>query len=324
MKSTAPEGKHLQKPAATEQTRRATNLGGGGGGGMGGVDSEIDDIYSALDQPVRGDSQQGGMGGGGAGRQQGGRPNAGGGSMGGGGMGGRPGGQQQQQGRGRGGSQMASVGNDGGDLDSILTGLNDTHQTMEPGRGGPQRVQEVLPKGICSGCRKPVTGESVQALGRSYHPDHFMCSTCGKVIGTGAFYEKEGQPQCDRCYQSVFCKRCANCDLPITNQLVTALGKPWHPKCFVCTDCGNPFQNGQFFERDGRPYCNNCFSNVFSSRCRKCNKAINGPTINALGASWHSEHFSCFSCNVPFPDGQFWELDGLPYCETHYRQMLQY
>lgn len=36
---------------------------------------------------------------------------------------------------------------DDGDLDSILTGLNDTNQTIQPARGGPQKVQEVLPKG---------------------------------------------------------------------------------------------------------------------------------------------------------------------------------
>jgi paxillin len=221
------------------------------------------------------------------------------------------------------GAPKAAVGGDS-DLDSILDGLDEPSKAAPaPASRGPQKPPEAaLPKGVCSGCRKPVTGEAIHALGRSYHPDHFMCSTCGKAIGTGSFYEKEGQPQCDRCYQSVFCKRCANCNLPITNQLVTALGQPWHPKCFVCTGCRGPFPGGSFFERDGRPYCSNCYSNVFTASCRRCGDPVNENVINALGSTWHDFHFSCETCGVTFPDGQFWELDGNPYCESHYREQL--
>jgi paxillin len=36
-------------------------------------------------------------------------------------------------------------------------------------------------------------------------------------------------------------------------------GKKWHPDHFVCCTCNGPFPNGQFFERDGKPYCERDF-----------------------------------------------------------------
>lgn len=305
MKKTVPENRRPPKNERRSQVPYSMN-----------TMEEIGEIYDQLDQPVRGGNpppySQG------VARNPSANPVGG-------------------QGRGR---APAAPSGGADDLDDILQGLNEpTSQAFNnQGRpvsqqpfgnpnsnpyGGAQRVPDVtLPRGMCSGCRKAIVGESVQALGRSYHPDHFVCSTCGKNIGNGGFFEKEGQPQCDRCYQAVFCKRCASCDLPITNQLVTALGQSWHPKCFVCTDCASPFPGGSFVERDGRPFCTNCFYNVFSSRCRACGKNIQGNVLNALGASWHAEHFNCQACHAPFVNGQFYEVDSLPYCETHYRQLL--
>eukprot|EP01125_Pyxidicula_operculata_P008357 TRINITY_DN280_c0_g5_i2.p1 TRINITY_DN280_c0_g5~~TRINITY_DN280_c0_g5_i2.p1 ORF type:complete len:683 (+),score=227.75 TRINITY_DN280_c0_g5_i2:121-2049(+) len=217
-------------------------------------------------------------------------------------------------------------------LDEIMASVSNPSPHMSGGPnvgrgpaasvGGPRFAEPKLPKGVCSGCRKPITGEQIQALGRYYHPEHFSCSTCSRTIGSGQFFENEGQPQCDSCYSGYFCNRCFHCQQPITNQLVTALGQSWHANCFVCTNCQLQFADGSFFEHDGRPYCEDCFHAIFSSSCRACNQPIRGTIINALGSQWHPEHFNCQVCHRSFPNGQFFEFSGLPFCEIHYKQKI--
>lgn len=175
-------------------------------------------------------------------------------------------------------------------------------------------------RGICYHCRQPIYEECMQALGRTYHPEHFMCGSCNNPLGTGSFFELAGQAHCQRCYQIQFCPKCAHCNQAITDRCVTALDKKWHVHCFVCTQCTSPF-TGNFFERDGRPYCDKCFHQVFAPRCRSCNLPVLGDCVNALGAQWHPEHFNCQFCRRAFT-GTFFEYEGMPYCEAHYYQKM--
>jgi paxillin len=200
-----------------------------------------------------------------------------------------------------------------------LSGPDNFTPNPQPAMRKPVVEQPKLGKGVCAGCRKYInTTQKIQAMGREYHPEHFQCSTCNKVIGNGNFYEKEGQPQCDGCYQMVFCSKCAGCGQPITTHCVTALSQSWHPDCFVCMKCRTPFNNASYYEKNGKPYCSSCAYDFHAAKCRACNQAIRGNVINALG-TWHPEHFVCQSCHQPFHGGAFYEVDGLPYCETHYQ-----
>jgi hypothetical protein len=40
------------------------------------------------------------------------------------------------------------------------------------------------------------------------------------------------------------------------------------------------------------------------------------------GRVWHPEHFCCAHCHAPFAGSQFYEKNGLPYCEEHYKQLF--
>jgi hypothetical protein len=77
------------------------------------------------------------------------------------------------------------------DLDDILSGLDDniaktpsSSSPTEPAKKSASSPIENLPKGCCAGCRKFIVGEVTTAMGRSYHPDHFVCASCSTVIGT--------------------------------------------------------------------------------------------------------------------------------------------
>eukprot|EP01125_Pyxidicula_operculata_P011231 TRINITY_DN3673_c0_g1_i1.p1 TRINITY_DN3673_c0_g1~~TRINITY_DN3673_c0_g1_i1.p1 ORF type:complete len:446 (-),score=68.59 TRINITY_DN3673_c0_g1_i1:81-1418(-) len=176
------------------------------------------------------------------------------------------------------------------------------------------------PKNICTVCRKPVpTKDYVHAIGKAYHYFHFTCSSCNTVIGRDTFFDKNGQPQCSVCFTKSSCPTCMHCRLPIKTQVVLALGGSWHIECFVCTSCTSPFYNNSFFEFQQRPYCETCYYDLFTNKCRACGLPIHGQTINALDASWHPEHFNCQVCHSKFVDNKFYDVGGLPYCEDHYQ-----
>ncbi|KAF2068625.1 hypothetical protein CYY_010052 [Polysphondylium violaceum] len=200
----------------------------------------------------------------------------------------------------------------GDDLDNLLNNL--TSQVKDIDSSGPSS------RGTCFGCKRPIFGEVIQASSRFYHPEHFVCNNCQNPLGTRNFYEQDNLAHCEKCYQELFCARCAHCDDPISDRCITALGKKWHVHHFVCTQCLKPFEGGNFFERDGRPYCEADFYNTFASRCGGCNGAIRGECINALGTQWHPEHFVCQYCQKSFTNGSFFEFGGKPYCDIHYHQ----
>jgi len=177
-----------------------------------------------------------------------------------------------------------------------------------------------LSRGICGSCGQPILGEVVQALGRMWHPEHFVCVSCRTPLGTASFYESQGSAYCANCWKTMFCPRCAHCDQPITDRCITALGKKWHPEHFICCTCLQPLTSG-FLEREGKPFCERCFYTAFSFKCAGCGQPIRGQYINAMGSKWHPEHFSCFYCHKSFNGGAYFEYQGKPYCEMHYHQM---
>lgn len=67
-----------------------------------------------------------------------------------------------------------------------MAGLNSTSAQRTPTK--QPTVIPTLPHGVCAGCRKHISGEIVSALGRTFHPEHFNCSTCNKAIGMGILF----------------------------------------------------------------------------------------------------------------------------------------
>jgi len=173
-------------------------------------------------------------------------------------------------------------------------------------------------KGVCATCRKPIHAQLMQALGKSYHTSCFVCTNCGESLGTGTFYQTDGNPNCQRCYEALFCARCGHCDQPIQGSCINALGKKWHVNCFICSQCLRPFGTNPFFERDSNPFCEACFQGIFCSRCAGCDQPIKGDTVNACGKQWHPEHFACTHCKKTFGSSPYFEHNGMPYCQLHF------
>lgn len=73
-------------------------------------------------------------------------------------------------------------------------------------------------------------------MGKNWHPEHFCCSECHQPLGNGIIEEKDGKIYCHKDYQKLFGLSCAKCNEPIlSGGYITALEKPWHVDCFVCS-----------------------------------------------------------------------------------------
>ena len=62
---------------------------------------------------------------------------------------------------------------------------------------------------VCLSCK------GVTAMGKTWHPEHFVCTHCQEEIGSRNFFERDGQPYCERDYHSLFSPRCCYCNGPI-------------------------------------------------------------------------------------------------------------
>ena len=115
---------------------------------------------------------------------------------------------------------------------------------------------------------------------------------------------------------------CCACSKAIVGQVVSALNKQWHIQCFTCTRCHRELGTKNFFERDGKPYCEPDYHELFSPRCAYCGGAILDKCITALNKNWHPDHFFCVQCGCSFGEEGFHEKDGQAYCSEDFFRLF--
>jgi len=50
----------------------------------------------------------------------------------------------------------------------------------------------------------------------------------------------------------------------------------WHRECFTCTQCVKALAGEKFTSQDEKPYCADCYSQLFAKKCFSCSEAITG------------------------------------------------
>ncbi|KAM3835213.1 actin-binding LIM protein 1 isoform 3-T3 [Vipera latastei] len=125
--------------------------------------------------------------------------------------------------------------------------------------------------------------------------------------------------------------RCNGCGDFVEGEVVTALGKTYHPNCFACTMCKRPFPPGDRVTFNGRDcLCQMCAQPMASSpkelsnssNCAGCGRDIkNGQALLALDKQWHLGCFKCKAC-AKVLTGEYISKDGAPYCEKDYQVLF--
>uniref|UniRef100_A0A8C2BZB9 Actin binding LIM protein 1b n=1 Tax=Cyprinus carpio TaxID=7962 RepID=A0A8C2BZB9_CYPCA len=139
---------------------------------------------------------------------------------------------------------------------------------------------------------------------------------------------KNGEYLCTLDYQRLHGTRCNGCGDFVEGEVVTALGKTYHPTCFVCTVCKRPFPAGDRVTFNGKDcLCQRCIQPTSptpkdigaSSNCAGCGRDIkNGQALLALDSQWHLGCFKCKACGKVL-SGEYISKDGSPYCENDYQ-----
>lgn len=55
----------------------------------------------------------------------------------------------------------------------------------------------------------------INAMCKPWHPNHFTCTECSKVLTPENFFEKNGLPYCEDDFHKLFSPKCAGCQRPI-------------------------------------------------------------------------------------------------------------
>ena len=79
----------------------------------------------------------------------------------------------------------------------------------------------------------------INAMNKSWHPNHFFCALCGKLFDEDNlnFFEKDGKAYCKEDYFDNFAVTCKRCAKAIMSGYLSAVGSYWHPNCFSCKVC---------------------------------------------------------------------------------------
>ncbi|XP_044268377.1 paxillin homolog 1 isoform X1 [Tribolium madens] len=156
----------------------------------------------------------------------------------------------------------------------------------------------------CDGCHEIFRAgtKKMEYKTRQWHEKCFCCCVCKVPIGTQSFIPREQEIYCAKCYEEKFATRCIKCNKVITSGGVTYKNEPWHRECFTCTHCSKSLAGERFTSRDEKPYCAECFGELFAKRCFACNKPITGiggtKFISFEDRHWHNDCFFCASCRT--------------------------
>ncbi|XP_044520376.1 actin-binding LIM protein 3 isoform X2 [Gracilinanus agilis] len=184
----------------------------------------------------------------------------------------------------------------------------------------------------CYRCGDTCKGEVVRVQNNHFHIRCFTCQVCGCDLAQSGFFFKNREYICTQDYQQLYGTRCHSCRDFITGEVISALGRTYHPKCFVCSLCRKPFPIGDKVTFSGKEcVCQTCSNSMISakpikvhgpSHCAGCKEEIkHGQSLLALEKQWHVSCFKCQTCGTVLT-GEYISKDGVPYCETDYHSQF--
>ncbi|XP_047235561.1 actin-binding LIM protein 3-like isoform X6 [Girardinichthys multiradiatus] len=181
---------------------------------------------------------------------------------------------------------------------------------------------------MCERCREACRGEVVRVKNTHFHVHCFTCQVCGCDLVQAGFFHHSGEYICTEDYQRLYGTQCDSCDQYITGEVVSAMGRTYHPHCFVCSVCRHPFPIGDRVTFCGKKcVCQQCSHSLEQDKpvkvlgpsyCAGCGQEIKqGQSLLALDRQWHITCFKCRTCGCALT-GEYISKDGIPYCEDDY------
>ncbi|KAL7719158.1 Lim domain [Entamoeba marina] len=180
---------------------------------------------------------------------------------------------------------------------------------------------------VCFVCKKTIDeGTIVSACGKTYHPSHFSCKSCGEALYQKDYIEIRKNPYCLGCSTAMGVVKSIKCDVcqrEIHGKVVSVGDKKLHPDCFTCCMCGEPFVSNNYIEKDGKYYCKKDYTESVGLICDCCGYAIEGKYKSVVGGKYHPHCFICSVCGCAL-DELFYVFDGKLFCKDHRHRNIGY
>ncbi|MEE6475863.1 hypothetical protein FKM82_010877 [Ascaphus truei] len=163
----------------------------------------------------------------------------------------------------------------------------------------------------CFNCKATIMPGSrkMEFKGSNWHETCFICQSCQEPLGTKPFVPKQPGIYCVPCYEKLYAHQCKSCKKAITTGEVSFQEQQWHNDCFLCTNCNKKLAGEKFTSREESPYCMDCFSILYATKCTACAKPITaqgGPKyISFEDHQWHSDCFTCVKCTISLVGQRF-------------------
>uniref|UniRef100_A0A8C6B8R6 Filamin-binding LIM protein 1 n=1 Tax=Monodon monoceros TaxID=40151 RepID=A0A8C6B8R6_MONMO len=195
--------------------------------------------------------------------------------------------------------------------------------TKAPGAGSAGRLRSWTPPGraaapvpavphqlssgdVCAFCHKTVSPRelAVEAMKRQYHAQCFTCRICRRQLAGQSFYQKDGRPLCEPCYQDTL-EKCGRCGEVVREHIIRALGQAFHPTCFTCVTCARCIGDESFaLDSQNEVYCLDDFYRKFAPVCSICENPIiprdgkDAFKIECMGRNFHENCYRCEDCRI--------------------------
>ena len=161
--------------------------------------------------------------------------------------------------------------------------------------------------GICCKCRNKITSEAncCMAMGEKHHISCLTCYSCAAQLMGTEFFCLNNNTYCESCYSNTL-DDCTECGHKITDRILKAIGKSFHPHCFMCVSCNKNLDGVPFtLDAAGTVHCNECYQLRFSPRCAVCENLImptteSGETVHivSMHKNFHVECYRCEDCGA--------------------------
>ncbi|XP_032722902.1 zyxin isoform X2 [Lontra canadensis] len=121
-------------------------------------------------------------------------------------------------------------------------------------------------------------------------------------------------------------EKCNTCGQPITDRMLRATGKAYHPQCFTCVVCACPLEGTSFIvDQANRPHCVPDYHKQYAPRCSVCEGPImpepgreETVRVVALDKNFHMKCYKCEDCgkalSIEADDNGCFPLDGHVLC----------
>ncbi|KAJ5071075.1 lim domain family [Anaeramoeba ignava] len=133
----------------------------------------------------------------------------------------------------------------------------------------PRSSTAVKPSHTCKACNKEITEKEIRVGTFYYHPECFVCKSCGEQLPKNNYITSGSDNYCTRCAPleslSIDPKiirslpQCSKCGESIDEEVLLFVNyKYYHSSCFTCEKCSKELYSVDFTLKGGKFYCANC------------------------------------------------------------------